>query len=504
MGRRSPKLVVWLLATVVVSAIVGQSTSTRATAQSQGRAVRGSLRQVYHPGSLGQPSTPIKGYRGPMLKLQATKVGKTAAEPTIGVTSDGSAFFASSEMLVESPYTWGIAETDVLRSTDGGLTWKSVQQTVPTSDRSIPPANADPFVWVDRATDRIFNIDLYGACSWLNYSDDKGETWFTSPLACGNFINDHQTIGGGPPPKGVATLGYPNVLYYCFNRVVDSSCGRSLDGGFSWRPTAQPSFLAVNESGNNCGGLHGHIETDPQGRLFVPKGHCGFPWIAVSQDAGDSWNRVQVSDIPNVGTHLSVASDSAANLYFVWREDETRLPYLAISRDSGQTWGKPMMIAPPGVTESNFPVIAAGDPGKIAINFPSSTDEDRMGAERPWNQHVVVSRNALSKNPVFLSATANDPDDPVHRGNCNGRCAGMWDFIDIVIGPSGELWASASDDCVGMCISGLAYSLHNGEGIAIRQIGGPRLVKRMRSPTPPSGLPESYYGSASRRPLSTR
>ncbi|HEX2240407.1 MAG TPA: sialidase family protein, partial [Actinomycetota bacterium] len=241
-------------------------------------------------------------------------------------------------------------------------------------------------------------------------------------------------------------------------------------------------------------------------RLFVPKGHCDFPWIAISEDAGDSWTRVQVSDIPAAGTHLSVASDTAGNLYFVWWAQETRLPFLSVSRDSGKTWGKPMMIAPPGVTEANFPVITAGDPGKIAINFPSSTDEDRQGPERPWNQHVVVSTNALSRNPVFLSATANDPDDPVHRGACNGRCAGMWDFLDIVIGPTGELWATASDDCVGMCISGLAYSLKNGEGIAIRQIGGPRLLKEMRWPRPPSGLPDEYvtYGSTSIRPLRTR
>src|SRR5687768_18569752 len=38
-----------------------------------------------------------------------------------------------------------------------------------------PPANADPFVYVDPATDRVFNIDLYGGCSWLNSSDRSEE-----------------------------------------------------------------------------------------------------------------------------------------------------------------------------------------------------------------------------------------------------------------------------------------------------------------------------------------
>ncbi|HEX2240728.1 MAG TPA: hypothetical protein VHJ82_06265, partial [Actinomycetota bacterium] len=176
MGRGSPRLFVWLLVTVVVTAVVVQAHSRPATAQKQGRPLKGSLQQVYSAGTVKKPSRPIKGYRGPMLKLQAIKVGKTAAEPTVGVTSDGTAFYASSEILLETPYVWGVTQTDVLRSTDGGLSWRSVQHTAPNTDRSIAPANADPFVWIDRATDRVFNIDLYGACSWLNYSDDKGET----------------------------------------------------------------------------------------------------------------------------------------------------------------------------------------------------------------------------------------------------------------------------------------------------------------------------------------
>ena len=48
------------------------------------------------------------------------------------------------------------------------------------------------------------------------------------------------------------------------------------------------------------------------------------------------------------------------------------LPYLAVSKDHGATWGKPIMIAPPGVHESNFPTIDASRPGHIAIGFPGS------------------------------------------------------------------------------------------------------------------------------------
>lgn len=467
-----------LIAVVLGLALSGVSSVPLGAAESDGR-VEQSVQQAYHPGSATAPSSAVEDYEGDVLELQAAYVGETAMEPTLGVTSDGTAFFASSSIVVDTPVVYGVAETDTLRSTDGGLTWESVQLKVPAAEKSVIPGNADPFVYVDQATDRIFNIDLYAGCSWLNFSDDLGDSWTPVPAACGNFVNDHHTITSGAPPEGVPTVGYPRVLYYCFNRVIDANCGRSLDGGLTWTPTLEPSFFGYDpDNGGLCGGLHGHVRTDPDGRLLVPKGHCGNPWIAVSDDAGDSWQRVQVSDLRTAGTHLSLDSDSEGNLYFLWwggPQAEDRLPYLAISRDHGATWSDPIMVAPPGVTEANFPVIAAGDPGHIAITFPSSTSDDRGDNRRPWNQTVAISTNALDEQPVFLSATANDPADPIHRGACSGRCGGLWDFLDITIGPSGELWAAASDDCVGDCVTGDGGVLRAGLGIAIRQVGGPLL-----------------------------
>lgn len=421
------------------------------------------------------------------LSLQATYIGESALEPTLGVDREGRAFYAASTLVVETAVAWGGGETVTYRSTDGGATWENVQLTLPTDD-SVPPANADPMVYVDEETDRVFNLDLYAGCSNVNFSDDAAESWTTSPVACGDFVNDHQTIiaGDEPPASTTPTIptstytddeGTPRWLYYCFNRVIDSNCGRSVDGGLTWTPTAEPAFYGYDpDNGGLCGGLHGHIDTDPDGRLLLPKGHCGTPWIGVSADGGDSWTRTRVSDIPTAGTHLSVASDTAGNYYFVWWDDEKRLPYLSISRDHGATWETPMMIAPPGVTEVNFPVIDAGTEGRIAISFPGSTDPDRSGGSRPWNHYVVVSADALAEQPLFLSATANDPADPIHRGNCNGRCGGLWDFQDTIVSPQGEAWAAVADACVDLCARqpGTA-TLRAGLGIAVRQLGGPDL-----------------------------
>jgi len=186
--------------------------------------------------------------------------------------------------------------------------------------------------------------------------------------------------------------------------VIDSTCGRSLDGGITWSASGEPAYQGYDQAaGGLCGGLTGHLAADPEGRIFLPKGHCGHPWISISADDGTTWTRVQVSTMTSMYTHTSVASDSAGNLYYVWIGDN-QLPYLATSTDHGLTWSQPTMVAPPGVAQVNFPVIDAGDPGNVAISFPSTTTTDKS---RAWDQTVVVSTDALD-GAAPVSAAAAD------------------------------------------------------------------------------------------------
>jgi hypothetical protein len=293
---------------------------------------------------------------------------------------------------------------------------------------------------------------------------------------------------------------YPSVLYYCTNRVVDSRCGRSVDGGTTWITTATPAYLGFDAAeGGMCNGLHGHGIVDKDGRVFLPKGHCGYPYISVSEDGGDTWDQVKVSDktagtpvVPvarYAGTfaHTSVAADSAGNLYYVWPDGRMR-PWLSISRDHGQTWEAPLLIAPPGVSETNFPTVDAGDEGNVAITFVGSPAESpgALGGgdgRRPWNYYVLASTNALDEQPMFLSTTANDPADPIHRGDCFSRCSGMYDFLDVVVAPSGEIWATASDTCSSAaCVAGSRGADGDvGLGLAIKRIAGP-LLRELSQP----------------------
>ena len=422
--------------------------------------------------------TPESGYVGPLLVLEPHLVGREAAEPTIAVTRGGLVFYAAAKFNDGlSPAT---PRTEILVSGDQGETWFSVQQTAPDPALSVPPTTLDPYVYVDPATDRVFSVDLYGGCSLLSYTDNSGESWTNNPAACDIPVNDHQTLAAGPPPAGTSTLGYPSVIYYCVNQVAGATCARSLDGGDTFTNAGLPAFEGVGPNGEICSSLHGHVVVDDEGRVFLPRGCGDEVQLAVSEDGGLTWSRSVASNLPSAAYHTSVAVDDAGTVYYVWWDNKDRLPYLAVSRDHGATFGPALLVAPPGVKETNFPTMDAGIAGQVVISFPGTTWDDRDDNTRPWNFYVMTSTDALSEAPLFVSSTSNAPSDPIHRGDCGpGRCAGMWDFLDIVLAPTGDLWAAAVDTCtaVNECNSpdGGQAAYPSAPGLAIRSASGPGL-----------------------------
>lgn len=434
------------------------------------------------------------------LRLSSTDVGRRSAEPTIGITKAGNAFYAAADF----DNVVGQAKTQIYASYDGNRTWQDVSPRV--AGESFPPATLDPYIYVDQETSRIYSDDLYVGCSLLQWSDDEGKTWNRgNPLACGLPVDDHQTIVTGNPAPGDTTTGYPNAVYYCTNKVGGAFCGKSLDGGQTFLPAGGPAFEGFQvEPAGFCGGLHGHIVVDPDGRLYVPKGHCGKPWLAVSEDGGATWRRTMVSDLGVASTQTSVASDSAGNIYYLWWAADSKLPYMAVSRDAGKTFGPALLVGPPGLQAVNFPSVDAGRPGQVAISYPGTTDPAAAKPSRPWNYYVAVTDDALAAKPVFHSATANSLTDPVHRGICLSRCAGMLDFLDVVIDPTGATWATMVDTCTGECVTAdedeltAAQQPTDSVGFAIRQLASvpARAVAAPSSPGPAGGrLPATGAGT---------
>ena len=388
--------------------------------------------------------------------------GDQSWEPTMGITSDGTIFYGTER-----------GDTTVLtvrRSTDKGRTWTDV---TPLQE---PSALGDPYLYVNRETDRVFAAELKtDLCAHLAFSDDNGESWTANPQVCG--LADHETVFDGPPVSTPTTV-YPNFVYYCAASPgigpgqLQTGCLRSIDGGLSFTASGEPAF----PPSEGCLGPVGHGVADSDGVIYLPKGWCGQPHLAISRDEGRMWERVQVADNGmasgdvNESHEAGVAVDRLGNIYYVWIAFNDR-PYLAISRDGGVTWSRPKMIAPPGVRMASLPALDVGSPGRIAMAYMGANPSDGD----IWNGYVTITANALDASPLFYSASVNKPSDPLVRGGCGTeRCQGAGDFFDVVIGPEGTAWAAFVDACVGRCKDS-AVGNNAADGIVGRLMGGPRL-----------------------------
>ena len=452
-------LLLAVLALALASAPVASAASEPRADRSGGRAT------AHHEGGRTIRSASL-ARRAPDAQL--FDVGHDAVEPTLGLTKDGQVF-----------YTAAGTRNEVVTSKDNGKTWKVVSPQL--AGQNVHAISLDPYIYVDEDTGRVFTIDLTVACSLMSFSDDRGKTWTTNPLACGRPVNDHQTLFGGPPATS-QTVGYKNVMYYCWNDVATSSCGKSIDGGISWRVSGSPAFHPGDGSENqggmrHCGGLHGHGVVGRDGTIYLPKEHCEEPWLAISRDEGVTWDRVRVANKVAIwGPDPSVAVDDKGNIYYVFISKE-RLPYITTSRDGGETWSRPLMLAAPGLTETVHATLDVGGTGKIAVAYYGTDELHGKVSERDhtgvkWNAYITMSDDIFANDPVFYSGNVNDPKYPMVVGACGPRrCQDAVDFIDVVVGPEGTPWAAFADSCVSVC-EGLTVG-HT--GAAARMVGGPSL-----------------------------
>lgn len=438
----------WIAPLAVLTAMTVTSTSTPSWSGGQ---LSSGGKAVAHK----QGGRKISSGNVPRAKL--FDVGYPAGEPTLAITKKGDMFFPSINVYQAN-------HVEVAKSTNGGKTWKSVSPNL--AGQNLHPVSLDPYVYVDEGTNRVFNIDLTVACSILSFTDNGGKDWTTNPLACGRPVNDHQTLFAGSPVDST-TVGYENLVYYCWNDVATTSCSKSLDGGLTWHPTGSPAFPGVqSEAGGFCGGLAGHGVVDGKGTVYLPKESCLQPWIGISHDEGKTWKNIRVSKKSAGGGILdpSVAVDRAGNVYYVWTGGDRRI-YLSVSRNGGKKWGKPMIVDAPKVREANIGTVTVGKPGNVAIAYYGSENspwkhscaknnkcDGASWAGTTWNGYMTVTKDALAKSPTFYSASVNPKNHPLMAGNCGpGRCQNAFDFIDVVLAPNGTPYATFVDGCDKLC-----------------------------------------------------
>jgi hypothetical protein len=399
--------------------------------------------------------------------VELHQVGANAWEPTLGITNQGSIFYQGFGPRL--PYV------KVVRSTDEGETWENVSPRLgPFHRHSV---SADPYLHVDEETGRVFTADLQPEPGdphpgvEVSFTDDGGDTWTTTAEFDHN--PDHQSLFTGPPVSN-PTAGYPNVVYLCVNgySALSTVCSKSLNGGLTFSPTGAPAYLEVG-----CGGLSGHGVVGRDGAVYLPRGFCGQPFLAISHDEGLTWTRVQVADNGSPNHEAAVAVDEKGNLYYTWVADDF-LPYMATSTDGALTWGDPMMIGPPGVVGAALPAIDVGSPGNVAVVYIGTADN------LTWNGYMMMTTKALRRDPIFLTAPVNPTSDPLTTKcdrNFEDRCEGIGDFFDVVVAPDGTPWAAFADACVmDRCLGNFAgYA----DGFVARLVGGPSLVETIRLPT---------------------
>ena len=442
---------IWPRAAIAVVASVAAAATAPSIASTPG----GSHAVTFVAGSHTQSAN------GPRIDLFRTGFAN-AGEPNIGIAKDGTIY--------------SDVQAKVVRSTNGGRSWTNITP-------STHVTSLDPFLYVDKATSRVYKADLAGTCQILSWSDDRGATWTDAPAACNQ--SDHESLSAAPPVAGLPTVGYSNILYNCSQTAgyngysFASGCARSLDGGLTWHPTGtyafnDPSPYGVAENSGDsgipgiCNGDVGPIFAGPDGALYVPRGWCGQPWLAISHDGGTTWTRVQVAHngmntsvtggfglvAPGSGQsdhEAAVMADGKGHVFFLWVALD-RLPYLAVSRDGGRTFGNPVRVSPPSVREAWGPALDLDAKGRLAIAYMGSANSPG----KPWTGsyalttftgYVGLMVRPLDTRPVVVSGPVTTASTPLARGRCGpGRCNdGILDFIDVALGPAGDVWGAFVD-----------------------------------------------------------
>ena len=393
-------------------------------------------------------------------------LGRDAGEPSIG-----SNWRTGNVMYQAGLETLRVSGFDDVAKT---ATWTSVGSTITST------ASLDPILFTDHATGRTLVSQLSADCSLMAYSDNDGASWFQNPVGCGLAAGaDHQTVGGGPFAPGLSGVGYPNTVYYCAQAIATAQCSLSVNGGTSFNP-AVPIYSAAQ-----CGGLHGHIKSAPDGTVYVPNADCGGKQAVVaSSDNGTTW---AVRSVPGSTTQdesdPSVAVGAGNTVYLGWQDGSANktgsTAKVAVSRDRGRTWTNVQDVASSlGVKNVQFPAMVAGDDDKAALAFLGTTtagDDQASGFAGAWHLYVATTYDG----GVTWSTVDATGSDPVQRGciwmaGGSNKCRNLLDFMDATVDKQGRILVGYADGCVSACVTGTTNSYTAIASIA-RQSGGTTL-----------------------------
>jgi hypothetical protein len=400
-----------------------------------------------------------EGDKAPVAGCIMTGYG--SAEPSLAVASDGTIFFEP----VFTPEGNGL-----LRSRDNGASWEMI---IPRFAGGQCHGRPQAYLYLDPATDRIF----YHSARFslmpprlrrgfnMTWSDDLGETWHHVEVA--EEVFDWLKVYAGPPVSS-HTEGYPNILYMSGPAPISTRCWpilypkrqqvyRSLDGGRNWEKAGSISLVPTEHGLPRQEWIifaSGAVAAD--GTIYLPFRRGPRLGLGISRDEGMTW---EVRDVPGsrLLSYFNILQVGLLNANYVICEpiaidpdgviylllpDEKDLLSMAWSRDGGETWSTPVVVSAPEVKHVRYGAITAKADGRVAIAYYGSPNGIR------YHGYIAESANAMDREPVFWSATVNDPSDPLYRYGYNVGYVGMWfggdlnEIVQIRYAPDGDLWAS--------------------------------------------------------------
>jgi photosystem II stability/assembly factor-like uncharacterized protein len=405
-----------------------------------------------------------------------------ATEPTVGVAADGTIFAAGL-------YPSGVREyaTDdheyVAMTKDEGATWSRI------FDPLQPPVDQDPRLWLDPHTQRLFNAPDGVACGNLAWTDDEGRTWGQNPAAaCPLPGQDQQKISTGPPPPGIKTHGYPDLLYYIYGSLLPNptqdggtdptgSYGRStfvsvsLDGGATWQA---PTMAHASDPCSD--GLSGRIVVAPDGTAYFSKSTCTGVDVVRSDDGGATWKVVlretALGAFPehNYSPGLAVDADGRVCLVFLARDARA---YFMESSTRGAMWSPPLRLSPPATTSTAFVAASIVAPGRIVVSTiqtesPSwpSLAPTKAPVSTVWqlwvSEAALEAQSGPTSGATWTRTQVTPADRPVQVGciwlagtpiQNTTSCRNMGDFIDIEAS-GGRPYVAFVEGCQTSCRAG--------------------------------------------------
>ncbi len=281
----------------------------------------------------------------------------------------------------------GLGDGGIMRSADGGRTWRSLRVGVAGGpgaqllDLQIAPSNPN-VVWAAGLTGVYRSVD--GGLSWLEAdvrSDDPGRA-VGSVLAVDPRHSEAAYLAGyrngGLYRTGDAGLSWQQVLPYPVSAVavepangaivyaVSRTAGfqRSDDHGHTWSTgVALPAYAGIG------------VETASAGRLLAVDGPSGGLFVALdggrvvrSRDGGRSWQDISLGlpdTVPGQGYSvpydLTVTGGSDGRLYAI-------VPSGALGAASGGT----LFVAQPASVASRYPP-ATSTPSVTRTRTPTAT-----------------------------------------------------------------------------------------------------------------------------------